>query len=83
MEGTQIPLNARIIAIADVYDAVTADRPYRRGMNKAEAWRFMKQHGGILFDPEIVPLFLSVITSPSTAHIPGHSIDAHRAEPAW
>jgi HD-GYP domain-containing protein (c-di-GMP phosphodiesterase class II) len=59
LKGEAIPLAARIIAIADVYDAITADRPYRAGMAEAEARAFIAAGAGSLFDPQLARIFLA------------------------
>lgn len=59
LKGEAIPLAARIIAIADVYDAITAERPYRVGMEEAAARAFIADGAGSLFDPQLVRIFLS------------------------
>jgi putative two-component system response regulator len=56
-----IPLGARIIAIADSYDSMTSDRPYRRPLSSAEAKNELVKHAGKQFDPEIVSLFLDIL----------------------
>lgn len=55
--GTNISKYARIIAVADVYDALTSDRPYRKGMFPSEAMEYIMGGGGTFFDPEIVQVF--------------------------
>jgi putative nucleotidyltransferase with HDIG domain len=57
-EGTQIPLGARVVAIADVYDALTSDRPYRKAMSPFEAKETIVKGKGTEFDPEVVEAFL-------------------------
>ena len=52
-----IPLISRIITIADVFDAISADRPYRKGMSYDEAYKFMLEMSGRLFDPELLEKF--------------------------
>lgn len=64
LHGPDIPLNARLIAVCDVYDAITDDRPYRKGMSGDDAVRFMISQKGKLFDPELVDVFLDSISSP-------------------
>jgi hypothetical protein len=59
LKGEAIPLAARIIAIADVYDAITAERPYRAGMEETAARAFIADGAGSLFDPQLVRIFLS------------------------
>ena len=58
LKGEEIPLAARIIALADVYDAITDERPYRKGMRPEEARDFMERGSGSLFEPRLVRLFL-------------------------
>jgi len=57
-EGDEIPLEARIIAVADVYDALTSDRPYRRGMSSFEARDEIVKGASSEFDPHVVDAFL-------------------------
>ena len=60
LAGEEIPFAARIIAIADVFDAITEDRPYRKGFTIEETRRFMTDQRGKLFDPELLDLFLQM-----------------------
>jgi HD-GYP domain-containing protein (c-di-GMP phosphodiesterase class II) len=55
-----IPLEARIICVADTYDAMTSDRPYRKGLSHEEAIVEIVKFKGIQFDPEIVDSFLLI-----------------------
>jgi diguanylate cyclase (GGDEF)-like protein len=57
LRANEIPLGARIVAIADAYDAMTHDRPYKRAMSHDAAIVELKQHAGTQFDPELVTLF--------------------------
>ena len=61
LQGEEIPLGARIIAISDVYDAITDERPYRKGMKAEEAQRFIEDGAGSLFDPRLVRIFLEML----------------------
>jgi len=56
--GNDIPLEARILAVADAFDAMTSDRPYRPAMSIAEAIDEVKRCAGNQFDPDIVAAFL-------------------------
>ena len=60
LKGTDIPFMARIVAIVDVWDAMTSDRPYRRAMRKSKALRLIKSERGQQFDPDIVDVFLGL-----------------------
>jgi putative nucleotidyltransferase with HDIG domain len=60
-EKTESPLIARIIQVADAYEAMTSDRPYRKAMKKEDALREIKIGKGTQFDPEIVDVFLKII----------------------
>ena len=57
LRATEIPLGARIVAIADAYDAMTHDRPYKLAMPHDEAIAELRLHAGTQFDPELVVLF--------------------------
>ncbi len=59
LAGNQVPLAARIIHVADAYDAMTSDRPYRRGFTHNVAADILQQNAGTQFDPEIVNVFLA------------------------
>lgn len=58
LKGKEIPLAARIFAIADVYDALTSDRPYRAAWSKEKAIQYIQEQSGSHFDPQIVSIFL-------------------------
>lgn len=61
LAGADIPLLARIIAIADAYDAMTSSRPYRKAMSSDEALEEIRRSAGTQFDPELVELFIQAI----------------------
>jgi HD-GYP domain-containing protein (c-di-GMP phosphodiesterase class II) len=61
LAGAAIPLGARIIAVADVWDAVTSDRPYRASLSRAEAMRLMETEAGRGLDPGLTARFLSLV----------------------
>ncbi len=58
LKGDAIPLGARIISAADVYDAMSNDRPYRKGIKREDIVKEMKRVSGTQLDPEIVEIFL-------------------------
>jgi putative nucleotidyltransferase with HDIG domain len=60
LAGDEIPLGARVFALADTLDAITSDRPYRRGKSFEEAFREIERSSGSQFDPRIVDGFMSV-----------------------
>jgi len=57
----EIPLGARIVAVADVFDAITTDRPYRKGIPPREALEEIEAKSGKQFDPGVVEAFKRVI----------------------
>jgi response regulator RpfG family c-di-GMP phosphodiesterase len=57
----KIPLGARIIAIADAYDSMTSDRPYRKPLSNGEAKNELMKYAGKQFDPQLVTLFLDIL----------------------
>ena len=61
--GTDIPLEARIMAIADVYDAIVSKRAYKPPFSPEEAKRVLQNDAGVLFDPMLVEVFLDYLKS--------------------
>ena len=59
--GAQIPIGARIIAIADAFDAMTTKRPYRNALSLETAVAEIKKNSGSQFDPELVIVFLQIL----------------------
>ena len=57
----EIPLGARIIALADVYQALSSDRSYRKAYNKGRVIKLIKEGAGTQFDPNIVDVFLGIL----------------------
>jgi hypothetical protein len=60
-QGKAIPLGARILTLADSYDAIVSDRVYRKGRTREEAFAELRRCAGIQFDPELVERFVQVI----------------------
>ena len=61
LRGESIPLGARIISVADAFDAMTSDRPYRKALTKEEARGELEKESGKRFDPEVIKAFLKVL----------------------
>ncbi len=61
-KGEEIPLLARILSIADAYDAMTSDRPYRKALSKDKALDEIKMNAGTQFDPVLAEIFLKEIS---------------------
>ena len=59
--GKNIPLEARIVSVADAFDAMTTDRPYRKQRDTHEALGIISSLKGKSLDPEVVDIFLSII----------------------
>ena len=62
LKGEDIPLFARFFAVVDVWDALSSDRPYRKGMPPREVIEYLQKEAGRLFDPLIVDKFLPLIS---------------------
>jgi polar amino acid transport system substrate-binding protein len=60
LAGSKIPLVSRVLAIADAYDAMLADRPYRLALDALEARHELEQGAGTQFDPGLVEVFLGI-----------------------
>ena len=60
LKGNDIPLAARILAVADVYDILTSDRCYRKSYSHEEAIAIMKEETGTHFDPDIMEVFFKI-----------------------
>jgi putative two-component system response regulator len=60
LEGGAIPLVGRIVAVADVFDALTHERPYKKAWSIGEALAEIEQQGGHQFDPRLTTAFLKL-----------------------
>ena len=61
LKGEEIPLECRIVGVADAYDAMHSDRPYRKAMSKEEIVAELKRGSGTQFDPAIIEVFLQIL----------------------
>ena len=64
LKKEEIPVECRIVAIAEAYDAMTHDRPYRKAMTHAQAVEEIKRCAGTQFDPKLVARFLEILPEP-------------------
>ncbi len=65
LKGNDIPLLARIFAVADVFDALISDRPYHKGMPPQDAAEYLKFHANILFDSDVIKAFIKLFEQPN------------------
>ena len=65
--GKDIPLGARIVAVADAYQAMTSNRPYRSAMPVGEALEELSWNSGSQFDPDIAGVMIDIVNSRLTA----------------
>jgi putative nucleotidyltransferase with HDIG domain len=63
LKGFEIPLGARILVVADVYDALASDRPYRSGWDNSRIFELLERESGHHFDPEIISVFFKIKTA--------------------
>ena len=95
LRGSEIPLGARIVAIADAYDAMVHDRPYRASIGHRAAIAELRRHAELQFDPQLVTLFCDLfaaseprpdptllITQPAAARGRGRRTERHQASTA-
>jgi putative nucleotidyltransferase with HDIG domain len=67
--GENIPVEARVLAIADAFDAMTSDRPYRRALSPGEALAEVERCAGTQFDPKIARLFIELVGRETTRDV--------------
>lgn len=75
LRGDQLSLIARIVSVADAFDAMTSTRPYRKGMTVETALSILKKESGTQFDGELVEHMCELGSSGDLAHIVGHTAD--------
>ena len=61
LAGEEIPLSGRVVAIADVFDALTTERPYKKAWSVDESVEFLKEQKGKHFEPRLVDLFIEIL----------------------
>ena len=76
LAGNEIPIGARITAIADSWDAMVSDRPYRAGLAEDEAVRRLRQGAGSQWDAGIVSVFLDLLNSGLTQRVTASQLAA-------
>ena len=81
LSGDDIPLDARIIAVADAFSAMTADRPYRPRMTLDEACDELERCGGTQFDPAVVRLFVAEVRRQPPRETEGDALHEALADP--
>ena len=59
LKAEDIPMSARIVAIADAYDAMATDRPYKKALPLEECEALLRKNAGVMFDPELVEVFVT------------------------
>lgn len=64
LQGENIPLEARIFTVIDVWDALSSDRPYRKAWSSEEVKQYIRQQSGAHFDPQVVAAFFDVLIDP-------------------
>jgi putative two-component system response regulator len=92
LAGSEIPISARIVALADVYDALTTERVYKKAFSSEEAFRMISESSGRQFDPRVFAAFASVVpeielartlladTSPVPVRLEGEQLSTKAAQ---
>ncbi|HLK32934.1 MAG TPA: HD domain-containing phosphohydrolase [Terriglobales bacterium] len=81
LAGEKISLHARIFAVADVYDALISDRPYRPGWELERVQQFVKEQAGSHFDPRVVEAFLAVMSRRAAAKERASAVEGEQDKP--
>lgn len=61
LKGEEIPISARMFAVVDVWDALTSDRPYRKGYSKKQIIKYVQENAGTVFDPQVAKVFVEML----------------------
>lgn len=84
LRGSAIPLGARVLAIADCYDALTSDRPYRRALSHGSAVGMIHERRGTMYDAGIADVFLRTVRQLRSGSRPeGAGRPQTRADTSW
>jgi putative nucleotidyltransferase with HDIG domain len=78
LAGTAIPMISRVLAVADAYDAMTSDRPYRAALPSGEALRRLKEGAGSQFDSDVVAAFDAVLSRAHPQYLAGRGVSRSR-----
>ena len=70
LKGEEIPIEARVVAVCDVYDALISERTYKKPWSKEDAMHYLKENEGKLFDPDICEKFIAFIGEEAEAKKP-------------
>lgn len=70
LAGDEISLHARIFAVADCYDAMVSDRPYRKGLPRKQVVEMLREKSGIQFDPKVIEVFVRLCAEDETIRAP-------------
>lgn len=82
LAGEEIPLAARLLAVADVFDALTSERPYKAGMDAPQACERIQSGADGYFDPEVVAAFLALVDGWPAFILPRHACPVPPKAPA-
>ncbi len=75
LDGDTLSINAKLVALADSFDALTSSRPYRKAMQIDDAIALLTKDSGLCFDPSLISALQALSHSPELTHIVGHSDD--------
>ncbi|MCI0421949.1 MAG: HD domain-containing protein [Acidobacteria bacterium] len=70
LKGTQIPLEARLIAVIDSFHAIISERPYKKAMPVSYALDQLRNQAGTNFDPDLIETFCSIVDADGNIRVP-------------
>lgn len=83
LKGEDIPAEARIFAVVDVWDALTSDRPYRKALSASEALDYILSESGTLFDPQVVAAFQKLLAESKTKGSGSTGAEEYKPAAMW